>query len=192
VETIIKQLQIENKIVQNHHTPEESITRFFSGSGCQFIKKDKNTLVFGHPNSSLFDNWRFNPLKRYFKAVVTLHETMISVVFTINKSGQVDSIAENAFWDSFAQNFSSYISTNTDFKKPLETSIHRVRRKNLFFLGYIILFALLGGITAFFLHQFTGWKSVSYLIIPFMVVFFIKFREIIAFRKGYLPDDQTQ
>jgi len=172
MEPVIRRVKIEKRNIGDFR---EKITNYLNSAGCLLKNNSGNTMAYGH-SFSIFDSWRFNPLKRYYEIKITINEEDALAIFNIERSGQLDPVAEEVFWDGFIANFTNYYFNGLDFRQANIKAITEIKRSNYIYIGYALGGAILGGVIGLFIYLFSGSYFFSFLAVPVFIFVVLNYR----------------
>ncbi|MEO9210752.1 MAG: hypothetical protein ABI208_06615 [Ginsengibacter sp.] len=166
--------------VEDENLLNEKIIHFFTQTGFKLVDSNNYKLKFSH-SSSIFDNWKTNPLKWGSKIIVSLNDKDVSATFLVDSGSQMNSIEEENTWDGFIANFEGYLTGKAEINSPKKDFLAEVKSSRLNYIGWAILGAFVGVLVGLIFYNLTENKTIGYLSIPIMASLFLTNR--INFKK---------
>lgn len=172
MEPLVRRIKIQGNDFKDF---EGKVTGYYQAYGCTLKSKDVNTLKYGHA-FSILDSWRFNPFRRFYQVTVKVNEDEGTASFIVEKSGQLDPVAEDVFWNRFVDNFINFYFYGADFDHPNQKALDEIRRSNYMYVAWAFAGLLMGGVFSFLIYLFTGSKFLSLAAIPVCVAIVLNYR----------------
>ena len=155
---------------------DKRVIDFFTSYDFQLIKTKEDTLIF-RQNSSLFDAWKTNPLKWGSEVSILISDKTIEADFIVDTDAQMNTKEENKVWQTFINNFKSFLVNGETGDFKLATTISKSKKSRLNYFKWAILGALTGGVLSLTYTKLTNNNSLfNALIIPIVTTIFLSWR----------------
>lgn len=170
--SLIRRVKIKDN---NFKDFEQKLTHYYTASGCTLISKEDHIIKYGHA-FSIMDPWRFNPFNRFYQMVIKTTGEEGVASFTVEKSGQLDPIAEEVFWNRFVDNFINFYFYGIDFVQPNQMALEEIKKSNRTYLKWAFGGFFLGAVLSLLIYLFTGSKFLSLIAIPICLAMVLNYR----------------
>ncbi len=141
---------------------KELTIQYFIKSG--FNQKDSSPtereIKFGR-GSIASNMWTLNPLNWKSEIDIEFNGQEVKANLNINAAGTIPTNKDEILWQQFVDNYQKYLhDSNFDFLFENSKALRTTQRKNLKYLGWAILGALIGGIPAGLIAYWTGINTI--------------------------------
>jgi hypothetical protein len=154
----------------------EKIIGYFKQFGFELISNQNGFLKF-RQSSTLLDAWKANPLKWGSEISVSISNNNILADFCIDPDAQMNTREEKAVWQTFIENFQSYLTVGTTNYSKLNSKITESKRSRIICIGWAVFGALFGGSLSFVYTSLTHTTStLTIFLIPVVASIFLAWR----------------
>jgi hypothetical protein len=154
----------------------EKIIGYFIQFGFKLISNQNGSLKF-RQSSTLLDAWKANPLKWGSDISVSISNNNILADFCVDTAAQMNTKEEKAVWQTFIENFQSYLTVGTTNYSKLNSKITESKRSRIICIGWAVFGALFGGSLSFVYTSLTDTTpTLSIFLIPRVASIFLAWR----------------
>ncbi len=141
---------------------KEMTIEYFSKSGFKQIKNNTTDRKIKFERGSVASNmWTFNPLNWKSEIEIEINNQEVKANFNINATGQIPTKEDELLWETFIDNYKKYLNdSNFDFLICNSNTLKTTKNKNLKYLGWASLGAMIGGIPAGLISYWTGINTI--------------------------------
>lgn len=165
-----------NVFVPEDNQLTKKVIDYFVKFDFTLVEQNDNCLKFKH-ESTLFDPWKTNPLKWGSEISVLINNNTIVAEFCIDTEAQMNTKEEDTVWNTFIENFQSYMTKGMDANPKLNSTIADNRRIRKGYIIWAFVGAVTGGLLNIIYNRLTNNNSILGLfLIPIMATLFLTWR----------------
>ncbi|HVG42657.1 MAG TPA: hypothetical protein VM888_13690 [Chitinophagaceae bacterium] len=162
--------------VSENNQLTKKVIDYFIQFEFKLVEHNGNCLKFSH-GSTLFDTWKTNPLKWGSEISVFITDNKIDADFCVDSDAQMNTKEEEAVWETFIENFQTYMTKETDINSKIESTITENKKSRKSYVTWVVLGALTGGLLSVVYNKLTNSHSMfSLSIIPIMATTLLTWR----------------
>ena len=129
--------------------------KYFTGFGFKKVSQTNDSITY-RKGSMLSNLTTFNPLNWKSTVTIAIKNVTVEALFDISTTGQLVTPKEEALWNTFVENYKMSLIEKVDMTEANVKHLKETRRNSWSYIKWALLGAIIVGVPAGFLANFSG------------------------------------